>query len=93
MNVGDDRDQVDVGFASFRQQFANGPQRRRLGYSLSHEDAVRIVNDAERIADEYGAWRAATGKPPCEERPPSPRLLSRLFAFTRPGDHGRSSGR
>jgi hypothetical protein len=64
-NMADDRDQADVGFASFRQQFANGPQRRRLGYSLSHEDAVRILNDPERLADEYGAWRMTVGRDCC----------------------------
>ena len=82
--MGDEQDVSDVGFASFRQQFANGPQRRRLGYEISHADALRILGDTDRLAAEYGVWRANAGKAPCEELPPEQqRSLSRLFSFLR----------
>lgn len=74
--MGEDEPPFDVHYASFRQQFANGPQRRKLGYDIAHTAAQEILNDPVKLVDEYARWRATSGKPPCEEQAPTPRASS-----------------
>lgn len=77
----DELDSVDVSFAAFRQRFSNGPQRRRLGYELTQEDAVRILNDPKLLTKEYETWRATDGRTPREGATVNPRGISRFLVF------------
>ncbi len=54
---------VDVDFATFKQQFLNRTQRRRLGIELGQDDAGEIYGDDAALRREFAAWQSRKGSP------------------------------